>query len=68
MQIRGGKLEYDNNNEKNKTLSKIILISIILVFIAIIAIICTILYIQQSTLKIYVNGTPVAMKERYYFN
>lgn len=64
MQISGGKLGYDNNNEKSKKLSRIILACIVLVFIAIIAIICTILYVQNSVLKIYVDGQSVSMSER----
>ena len=53
MQIRGGKLEYGDKDEKTKKIFKIILIAIVLVFIAIIAIIGTILYLQKSVLKKY---------------
>lgn len=68
MQIRGGKLEYENNNnEQSKKLSKIILIFIVLIFIAIIAVICTIMYIQKTVLKIYIDGQSISMKERNYY-
>ncbi len=68
MQIRGGKLEYNDTNEKSKKVSRIILILIVLIFIAMIAIICTIVYIQKTTFKIYVDGTLVNMPERYYYD
>ena len=68
MQIRGGRLEYNNTNEKSKKVSKIILICIILICIAMVAIICTIIYIQKTTFKIYIDGTLTSMPERnnYY--
>lgn len=68
MQISGGRLEYEDKNEKSKKISQIILIAIILVFIAIIAIICTILYLQKSVLKTYVDGQAVSINERNYYN
>ena len=58
MQIRGGKLQYDNH-EKNKKITKIILICIILVFILMIAVMCTIMYLQKSILHVYINGKSV---------
>jgi len=63
MQIRGGNLQYDNNNVQNKKLSRIILIFIILIFIAIIAIICTILYIQKSAFRVYIDGVSVNLPQ-----
>lgn len=63
MQIRGGKLEYGDKDEKTKKISRIILTAIVLVFIAIIAIICTILYLQKSVLKTYINGQAVSINE-----
>lgn len=68
MQIRGGKLEYNDTNEKSKKISRIILILIVLIFIAMIAIICTIIYIQKTTFKIYVDGVLVNMPERYHYD
>lgn len=62
MQIRGGKLEYDNK-PKNSKISKLILTFIILIFILIIAIICTILYIKTTAFKAYVDGVSVNMPE-----
>lgn len=61
MQISGGKLNYSNNNEQDKKVSKIILISIMIVFILIIAIICTIIYIQKNVFRIYIDGKSVEM-------
>lgn len=68
MQISGGKLEYEDKNERSKKISRIILIAIVLLFIAIIAIICTILYLQNNILRIYVDGQAVSMEERSNFN
>lgn len=68
MQIRGGKLEYIDKDEKSKKISRIILAAIVLVFIAIIAIICTIIYLQKSVLKTYVDGQAVSINERSYYN
>ena len=62
MQIRGGKLEYNNTNDTNKKITRIILIFIVLIFIAMVAIICTIMYIQKTTFKVYVDGILVNMK------
>lgn len=60
MQIRGGNLEYDNDdNLKSKKLSRIILIFIVLVFVAIIAIMCTIIYIQKTVFRVYIDGVSV---------
>lgn len=63
MQIRGGKLEYGDKDEKTKKIFRIILIAIVLVFIAIIAIIGTILYLQKSVLRTYVDGQAVSINE-----
>lgn len=63
MQIRGGNLQYEEDNVKNKKLSRIILIFIVLIFIAIIAIICTILYIQQTVFRVYIDGVSVNLPE-----
>lgn len=63
MQIKGGKLEYGDKDEKTKKISRIILIAIVLVFIAIIAIIGTILYLQKSVLKTYIDGQAVSINE-----
>lgn len=68
MQIRGGKLEYNDTNEKSKKISRIILILIVLIFIAMIAIICTIIYIQKNTFKIYIDGALVNIPERNYYD
>lgn len=68
MQIRGGKLEYSDKDEQSKKISRIILTAIVLVFIVIIAIICTILYLQKSVLKTYIDGQAVSINERNYFN
>lgn len=62
MQINGENLGY-NEKKENKKVPKIILASIILVFIVIIAIICTIVFIQSSSLKIYIDGQTVSIKE-----
>ena len=43
--------------DKSKKTAKIILIIISILVIAIIAIFCAILYIQDSSLKLYVNGS-----------
>lgn len=68
MQIKGGRLEYGDKDEKTKKISRIILIAIALVFIVIIAIICTILYLQKNILKTYVDGQAVSINERNNFN
>ncbi len=68
MQIRGGRLEYGDKDEKVKKISRIILIAIALIFIAIIFVICTIVYLQNSVLKTYVDGRAVSINERYYCN
>lgn len=64
MQIRGGNLDYNNDdNLKNKKISRIVLIFIVLIFIAIIAIICTIIYIQNSVFRVYIDGVSVNLPE-----
>lgn len=63
MQIRGGNLQYEDDNVKNKKLSRIILVFIALIFIAIIAIIGTILYIQQTAFRVYIDGVSVNLPE-----
>lgn len=63
MQISGGKLRYEENNTQNKKISKIILAFIIVMFVAIIAIICTIIYIQKNALTVYIDGKTVSLKD-----
>lgn len=63
MQIKGGKLQYENEDIKSKKILKIILSFIIVIFIAIIAIICAIIYIQKNTLKVYIDGISVNLPQ-----
>lgn len=48
-----------SNNEKAKKLSRIILIFIVIVFILMIAIMCTIMYLQKNILRVYIDGISV---------
>lgn len=61
MQISGGNLKYqtDDNSEKNKKRSRIVLVCIGIVTIAIIAIACMIMYIQKNAFRIYIDGKIV---------
>lgn len=63
MQMKDEDFGYGNGNEKNKKLSRIILIFIILLFVAIIAIACTIMYIQQGVFRTYIDGVGVNLPE-----
>jgi len=51
------------DKEKNKKMSKIVLILIVVIFITIIALIGAMMYIQKSVLKIYVDGKTANIKE-----
>lgn len=60
MKISGGNLLYGNENqEKSKKISKIILVAIIIIIIAIIGTIYAIIYMQNNTFRIYINGKIV---------
>ncbi len=61
MQISGGKFkgEIGANQERDKKTSRLILIGIAIVIVAIIAIMCTIIYIQQNTFRVYIDGKNV---------
>lgn len=63
MQISGGKLDYGDRNVKNKKLSRIILILIVISFIIMVAIMCTIIYLQKNVLKIYIDGVSANLQE-----
>lgn len=63
MQISGGKLEYGDRNVKNKKLSRIILILIVISFIIMVAIMCTIIYLQKNVLKVYIDGVSANLQE-----
>lgn len=52
-------LNYNQKSNKDKKTSIILLVSMALVFIFIIAIICTIIYIQQKVFRVYINGVSV---------
>lgn len=56
---------YKNNlrNEKDKKLSKILLVGIVIVAILIIGIMYAITYIQKNTFRIYVDGKEVSLAE-----
>lgn len=54
-----GNLNYSQDKGKEKKVSRVLLISMVIVFIAIIAIICTILYIQSKAFRVYINGASV---------
>jgi hypothetical protein len=61
MQISGGNLKYENNVEieKNKKMSKIMLVCIAIVIILIIALMCSIVYIQKNTFRVYIDGKSI---------
>ena len=63
MQISSGNLSYQNNEkkEKDKKVSRILLFGIVIVFILIIAIIFTIMYIQKNTFRVYIDGKTVEL-------
>lgn len=63
MQISGGKLDYGDRNVKNKKLSRIILILIVISFIIMVAIMCTIIYVQKNVLKVYIDGVSANLQE-----
>lgn len=63
MQISGGKLDYGDRNAKNKKLSRIVLILIVVSFIIMVAIMCTIIYLQKNVLKIYIDGVSTSLQE-----
>lgn len=50
---------YDVEAAKSKKWSTLVLVLIVLTFIAIIGVICTILYIQKSAFRVYINGASV---------
>lgn len=57
MQI--SEANYNAKNDKNRKISRYILVGIVIVFIAIIAIMCTIMYIQKNTFRVYIDGASV---------
>ncbi len=65
MQISGGKFntKSEDAREKNKKISNVILICIAVVVIAIIAIMCTIVYIQKNTFRVYIDGKSINLPE-----
>ena len=61
---RGYIMQYYNENydveaEKSKKWSTLVLVLIVLTIIAIIAVACTMLYIQQRAFRVYINGASV---------
>ena len=63
MQIRDEDLEYGNKDSRNKKILRIILIFMVLLFIAIIAIACTVMYIQKGAFRTYIDGVGVNLHE-----
>lgn len=65
MQISGGKFntKKEDAQERNKKISKVILICIAVVVIAIIAIMYSIIYIQKNTFRVYIDGKNVNLPE-----
>ena len=65
MQISGGKFntKSEDAREKNKKISNVILICIAVVIIAIIAIMCTIIYIQKNTFRVYIDWKSINLPE-----
>ena len=50
---------YDVEAAKSKKWSRLVLVLIVLTFIAIMGIICTILYVQKNAFRVYINGASV---------
>lgn len=62
MQISGGNLER-GEQDKSKKLTKILLISIVIIFILMIAILGLIIYLQKSVFHVYIDGVSVNLPE-----
>lgn len=54
-------MEETKEKKPNSKATKVLLIGIVLVFILIVAIILTILYVQNGTLKVYIDGQYVSL-------